>query len=149
MIVGGRVNSEIPDGCSRMLRLPNGRLTSRELTYPTFGKGKSSTQKCFGKGYVSSQEGVFLFHVPWVVVSFFCSSSNRRSVVAERSRHDKNCEDCEGGCWKEFLFGSIVCQCLDTVSMHLCIRIFMIFALWWSNVQCRNNRVLGWHTGWG
>ena len=26
-------------------------IPSRELTYPTFGKGKSSTQMCLGKGY--------------------------------------------------------------------------------------------------
>ena len=32
-------------------------LPSREPTCPTFRKGKSSTQKWFGKGYVSSQEG--------------------------------------------------------------------------------------------
>ena len=28
------------------------------ITYPTLGKGKSSTQKCLGMGYVSSQEGI-------------------------------------------------------------------------------------------
>jgi len=30
---------------------------SRKLTYPTLGKGKSSSQYCFCRGYVSSQEG--------------------------------------------------------------------------------------------
>ena len=36
-------------------------LPSRELTCPTFGKGKSSTQKQLEKGwYVSSQEGIGL-----------------------------------------------------------------------------------------
>jgi len=34
------------------------RIPSRELTYPTWGKGKSSTQKCLSMGYVSSQEGI-------------------------------------------------------------------------------------------
>ena len=33
-------------------------IPSRELTYPTWGKGKSSTQKCLGRGYVSSLEGI-------------------------------------------------------------------------------------------
>ena len=32
-------------------------IPSRELTYPTWGKGKSSTQKCLSMGYVSSLEG--------------------------------------------------------------------------------------------
>ena len=35
------------------------RIPSRKLTYPNVGKGKSSTQKCLGTGYVSSQEGIF------------------------------------------------------------------------------------------
>ena len=30
-------------------------IQSRELTYSTLGKGKSSTQKCLGMEYVSSQ----------------------------------------------------------------------------------------------
>ena len=35
---------------------------SRELTYPTWGKGNSSTQTClFSRGYVSSQ-GIFQLH---------------------------------------------------------------------------------------
>ncbi len=33
---------------------------TRELISHLFGKGKSSTQKCFGKGYFSSQEGTSL-----------------------------------------------------------------------------------------
>ena len=33
----------------------SGWLPSRELTYPTLGEGKSSTQNCLGKGYVSYQ----------------------------------------------------------------------------------------------
>ena len=33
-------------------------VPSRKLTYPTWGKGKSSTQKCWlGRGYVRSLEG--------------------------------------------------------------------------------------------
>ena len=32
-------------------------LPSRQLTYPTWGKGKSSTQKCLGRGYVSFPGG--------------------------------------------------------------------------------------------
>ena len=31
-------------------------IPSRELTYPTFGKGKSSTQTCLFRGYVSFRE---------------------------------------------------------------------------------------------
>ena len=31
-------------------------LPSGKLTYPTMGKGKSSTQKCLGRGYVTSLE---------------------------------------------------------------------------------------------
>ena len=36
-------------------------VPSRKWTYPTLGKGNSSTQNCLGKGYVSSQEGTFLW----------------------------------------------------------------------------------------
>ena len=34
--------------------------TLRERRYPLLRKGKSSTRKCFEKGYVSSQEGSFI-----------------------------------------------------------------------------------------
>ena len=34
-------------------------VPSRELRYSTWGKGKSSTQKCLGMGYVSSLEGIW------------------------------------------------------------------------------------------
>jgi len=35
-----------------------GEKNPESLTFPAWGKGKSSTQKCrLGKGYVSSQEG--------------------------------------------------------------------------------------------
>ena len=37
-------------------------LVSRELTYPTWGKGKSSSKSAFGMGYVSSLEGKLLMH---------------------------------------------------------------------------------------
>ncbi len=36
------------------------QVPSRELTYSTFGKGKSSTKKCFGKGCVIFQEGIII-----------------------------------------------------------------------------------------
>ena len=38
-------------------------VSSRELTYHTLGKGKSSTQKWSLMGYVSSQEGNSLHHI--------------------------------------------------------------------------------------
>ena len=43
---------------SRFWRLKaSPRIPSRELTYPTWGKGKSSTQNAIFGGYVSSLEG--------------------------------------------------------------------------------------------
>ena len=35
-------------------------MPSRELTNPTLGK-ENHLQKCLGKGYVSSQEGIYLY----------------------------------------------------------------------------------------
>ena len=42
-------------------------IPSRELTYPTWGKGKSSTQKCLARGsVVSSLEGVNLLETSYL-----------------------------------------------------------------------------------
>ena len=41
-------------------------LPAIELTYPTTGKRKSSTQKCIGMGYVSSQEGILYWDSPFL-----------------------------------------------------------------------------------
>jgi len=64
-------NGYIEDSTSWKLR-PAGHsdnLPSRELRYPTLGKGNSSSshlQNCLGKGYVSSQEGkYFAISLEW------------------------------------------------------------------------------------
>ena len=41
----------------------NRTIPSRKLTYPTWGKGKSSTQNGLFRGYVSSQEGIWNHHL--------------------------------------------------------------------------------------
>ena len=51
-------------------------IPSRELTYPTWGKGKLSTQKCLGRGYVSSLEGINCGMINslfswWAAINFF------------------------------------------------------------------------------
>ena len=47
--------------CVWVLNIVKPVIPSRELTYPTLGKGKSSTQKCLGRGYVGSLEGISFF----------------------------------------------------------------------------------------
>ncbi len=54
-----------------------------------------------------------------------------------------NCEDCEAGCWVKGVFVWLNCLSMPGYSFHAYMYVFMIFALWWSNLQCRNNRVLG------
>ena len=47
-----------------------GHIPSRELTYPTLGKGKSSSKWHFG-GYVSSLEGTYHLFIPWRMMPRF------------------------------------------------------------------------------
>ena len=46
-------------------------IPSRELTYPTWGKGKSSTQKCLSMGYVSSHQDIYCIPF-WFENHLFC-----------------------------------------------------------------------------
>ena len=51
----------------------NHQLPSRKLTYPTWGKGKSSTQICqTSGGYVNSLEGSTVLIVPWLPPFWVC-----------------------------------------------------------------------------
>ena len=43
----------------KIVTLILGSLPSRQQTHSTLGKGKSSTQKCLGIGYVNFQEGIY------------------------------------------------------------------------------------------
>ena len=45
--------------CGKTIDIP-----SKELTYPTWGKGTSSTQKCLDVGYVSFDEGILGYETP-------------------------------------------------------------------------------------
>ena len=65
----GILASGIRDGFSEALRTSL-ELPSRELTNPILGKGTSSTQKCFGRGYVTSQEGKLLIEITQTHGSF-------------------------------------------------------------------------------
>ena len=58
-----------------------GTLVNRELTYPTWGKGKSFSKVHFLGGYVSSQEGIFKGFLsvispphPWLLLLWKCVS---------------------------------------------------------------------------
>ena len=54
-------------------------IQSRELTYPTLGKGKSSS-KCHFEGYVSSLEGILVFLFRNTVVTGFPGSISKMNL---------------------------------------------------------------------
>ena len=57
------VNTQLQRWNSWKPTVENINIYPSELTYPTTGKGKSSTQKCVGMGYVSSQEGMVCIRI--------------------------------------------------------------------------------------
>ena len=61
----------------KFIKYPPGKLT-----YPTWGKGKSSTQKCLGRGYVSSLEGIY-----------FPTSDHRTSKPSTKHQWPFACSD--------------------------------------------------------
>jgi len=42
-------------------------IPSRELTYPTEREKETHLQNCLGKGYVSSQEGMYITYASWTL----------------------------------------------------------------------------------
>ena len=59
------------------------KLPSRELTYPTLGKGNTSTQKWLATGYVSFQERTYLYIYMRIYIYIIHQSSSTLDFLGD------------------------------------------------------------------
>lgn len=125
-----------------LVQFPSSRMfsegvPSRKLTYPNFSKNKNHFQMCFGKGYLSSQEGPDINQQVAFALSIFWWNHFHWSpckVVLLKGSASSTCIFYHEGAGLEICVPGFTLEVVDTICINMQYIVYMKYNISFGNI---------------